>query len=361
MVLENSLDAAYRRNLHTNRYDYLSPVIEKLTGYTAEEFMSLDLETVLGMMHPLDRIGVRQELERGLAHEPSRKLEYRLKTRTGEYRWFSDNFNILGDEHGTPRYLVGTVRDITDRKQSEMALQMSEERFRKLLETAEEGIWIFDPKGIITFTNEALASMLGYSREELIGKSVFDLLHKEQWKLERQIAVRRRADQGARYDLHYTRRDGNELWATVVESRIRDDDGNSIGSIALFTDITERKRAEQAQAFSERRYRLALDSIPDMIMIFDRKMNLQYLNLAMRRQVGFTGTEFKSVSLREVWPEMHGILQPCLAASAETGAMQTADGAMNGTEKGQLVHATCIPVDENGIIREIIAIIHLVT
>ncbi len=120
VVLENSRDAAYRWNLQTKRYDYMSPVIEHILGFSAEEFTHLKIEELLERFHPDDRAYIRQMLQETLARDGAMgTLEFRFLSKDGQYRWLSDNLSVLGDAAGRPLYRVGILRDVTERKQVE--------------------------------------------------------------------------------------------------------------------------------------------------------------------------------------------------------------------------------------------------
>ena len=136
-VLENSLDAAYKRNLQTDEYDYLSPVFTRLTGYTLQEMKNLPIETVLGLIHPQDQAEVERVIARSNAGQSGAtyRVEYRFKHKDGRYRWFLDRFTFLRAADGQPLARIGSVGDISARKEIEAALQaehdLLEERVRE--------------------------------------------------------------------------------------------------------------------------------------------------------------------------------------------------------------------------------------
>ena len=120
-VLENSLDAAYRRNLQADRYDYMSPVIEQILGFSANEMAAMNIEEIMDRIHPDDRPPVEAELNNAVASGQG-LLVYRFHAKHGEYRWLEDRFTVICDPDGRPLYRSGIVRDVTDRKEAEEEL-----------------------------------------------------------------------------------------------------------------------------------------------------------------------------------------------------------------------------------------------
>ncbi|MGV8084171.1 MAG: PAS domain S-box protein [Coriobacteriia bacterium] len=131
-VLENSLDAAYRRDLCTDCYDYVSPVIETITGYTPEEFAALTMEEVFCHIHPDDVVLVSSAVAQA-DKEGRLSAEYRFRRKDGSYAWLADNAVVSDDGKGCPRYRSGVVRDITHHKQVEQDLHDSHLREAVLL------------------------------------------------------------------------------------------------------------------------------------------------------------------------------------------------------------------------------------
>ena len=130
-VLEQSVDIAYRRNVKTDCYDYLSPAIATITGYTVEEFSRISSADLLGYIHPEDHPAVMRRFEKFEQSRYGSKVgglfEYRLRCKDGTYRWMSDSGVLVIGNDGTPLYHVGVARDVTERKQMEEALRRSNE------------------------------------------------------------------------------------------------------------------------------------------------------------------------------------------------------------------------------------------
>lgn len=124
LIIEHSQSAFYRTNTATNRYDYMSPVIEKLSGYTPLELMDKPIEWLLERIHPMDlQIAIQGLNEVSSRSNVSVVIEYRFLCKDGQYRWFSDRCStILEDDDLDPQYRYGVVEDITKRKRLEEEL-----------------------------------------------------------------------------------------------------------------------------------------------------------------------------------------------------------------------------------------------
>ncbi|MBD1937019.1 PAS domain S-box protein [Microcoleus sp. FACHB-68] len=153
--------------------------------------------------------------------------------------------SVITNQMGAAIGIVGISVDITNRKQMEEALRQSEERFRRLVETMNEGLIICDANGLVTYVNEKFGAMLGYSPASLLGRHLLQFPHKNnQERLEEEIAKRQRGESSS-YELELTRKDGQQLFALVSSTPILDTDGKFQGAFAVFTDITDRKRYEE--------------------------------------------------------------------------------------------------------------------
>jgi PAS domain S-box-containing protein len=124
------------------------------------------------------------------------------------------------------------------------ALQESEQRFKQLVDVAQEGIWVADDRGVITYVNQRMADLLGYSNGSLLGRPVYDFIEADFRSGAKHTLSRRGSRPGQSQDLRFRRRDGTQLWGLVSSSPILGKDGALVGTVGMVTDITERKRAE---------------------------------------------------------------------------------------------------------------------
>jgi PAS domain S-box-containing protein len=196
------------------------------------------------------------------------------------------------------------ANDITERKKAEEALAESEQKYRTIVDTAAEGIAITKPEGNHIFVNNRLAQMLGYSTDELLKKSSFDLMSEEEQK--RQVSQMRKdlQDNQIQYrEFEFRRKDGSVFWVACNASPMFESDGKHVANIAMFSDITERKKAEEEIVVSEKRYRRLFETSQDGIMARDLEGRMIDCNQAYSRMLGYSKTELKTLSANDLLPE----------------------------------------------------------
>lgn len=236
-----------------NKLLYNSLGMEKIYHLPRRAFFE-DLNLWKEVTHPDDRMLVEaaeQETLRG----KSTRIEYRILRPSGEIRWLDEQTIPVFDEHGALVRLDGVVVDITERKQRQEALQESELRYRTLVERMNEGLLQVDNDDVIQFANDRFCEMLGYAREELIGKVGFEILLREEDRKFLQEQNRKRMQNvPSRYEIPLRKKTGELIWVHISASPLRDARGAVVGSIGVCTDITERKRSEEALRMSEQRF-----------------------------------------------------------------------------------------------------------
>jgi len=204
---------------------------------------------------------------------------------------------------GTPAGAVLTFQNITERKRAEEALRHSEARYRRIIETASEGIWMIDARNRTTFANQRMADMLGDTPEAMLGRPLFDFMDAEAQAGAQDHMQRQRLGLSAQHDFKFRRRDGSDLWAMLATSPIMDDEGRYIGALTMATDITERKRAESTLRTSEERYRILYEDNPSMYFTLDRNGTVLSVNRFGAEQLGFGVDELIGQSVLTVFHE----------------------------------------------------------
>ena len=136
------------------------------------------------------------------------------------------------------------LTDISERKYTEEKLCQSEEKFRNLIETANEGIGIVDADFKITYVNKKMKEMFGHSAEESIGRSIWDSMSEESKAIVKPNLEKKWQSFNESLEIKHLRKDGSLMWAQVNAKSLYDKDGKFSGALGMLTDITERKEAE---------------------------------------------------------------------------------------------------------------------
>src|SRR5436190_6727142 len=193
-------------------------------------------------------------------------------------------------------------QDITDRRQNEQTFRDSERRYREIVETANEGIWTLDDQAKITFVNRRMADLVGYLPEEMIGQRKWDFMFGEDVAAMKALFERRRqgvAEEVA--DIRFRHHDGREIWTLMAARPLHNGAGRFIGALDLFSDITERRRAEQALRDSEERFRTLADNIAQLAWMADETGRVFWYN---RRWFEYTGRTLEEMQ-GWGWQEVH--------------------------------------------------------
>lgn len=222
--------------------EYVSDNLRRF-GYDPQDFLEEKIRFA-DIVHGDDIERLRDEIN-GYAESDVEEYTqyYRVLTKDGEERWVEDQTSVVRDNQGNKIHNQGILIDITERRLAEEKLKKSEEKFRRIVETAGEGFVLMDQELKIVDVNNAYCQMIGYSREELKGRHVLDLatdefrsfmsanremfLSREQRNLEGEVVSK----------------DGRVIPVLIHGSTLRDDHGKAIGNMAFVTDMTEHKKA----------------------------------------------------------------------------------------------------------------------
>jgi len=164
-------------------------------------------------------------------------------------------------------------------------------RISTILETSNEGFWLVDNDEIIIDINPKMCSILGCTRDEALGKSVFRFLDIDNKAIIKREGKIRDSGKPSSYEITFTRDNGEEIPCIVHGSPYYDDDGKRIGSFAMVTDISDRKRSEMALKRSERKYRILFENSPSGIIFVDVKGNIRDLNSTILKILGSPSIE----------------------------------------------------------------------
>ncbi|MFM9964584.1 MAG: PAS domain S-box protein, partial [Planctomycetaceae bacterium] len=235
-----------------------------LYGFTADQPPSFD--AWIGRLHPEDRPRILARLDqmRTTVGDDRWDEEFRSVLPGGAVRWHNGLGLVERDATGAIRQMVGIDIDVTERKQAEEALRESEANYRTVIECASDGIFVTDAQGRYLDANTAGCRMLGYTREELLGLSVPDIVAPaQQARVAPELATLTVAETN-RQEWQFRRKDGTLFLGEGSGTRLPD--GRLLG---ILHDITERKRAESALRASEEKLKLAMRAAKMGTWLFD--------------------------------------------------------------------------------------------
>lgn len=249
-------DVIYRYDPKSNRYDFISPSFESQTGYSLEEIRANPSKFTKKITHPDDVDRVFKEVDDHIKKGPSGGpivTEYRVVRKDGKIIWVND---IKAVEFSPDRKIYrinGVVSDITERKRAEKLLQQSEYRYRTLIETIHDGVGITDLDENIIFANKGTCNIFSYSQEELTGMNLSQIIIKEEMDKIYKETQKRRNKEHSQYEVTIKRKDGQLRHIFLSASPFLDSNGNVIGTVGVFTDITDQKKTkEEKQQLKEK-------------------------------------------------------------------------------------------------------------
>lgn len=269
---------------------HMNPVAEQLTGQREAEAVGKPLTEVFHIVNeetheevenPVHRI-LREGQVVGLANHTL------LVSKDGTERPIADSGAPIRDKNGVISGVVLVFRDQSEERAAEQALRASEERYRAIFENAAVGIDVMEASGRYLQVNETLARMLGYTPEELRNLTVFDLTHPDDLELSRKKLheLVEGKEQTYRIEKRYRRKNGEVIWADVSVSAIREADGELKLTIAVISDITARKQAEEQM----RRNAVRLQALLDMVA-YSESGTEDFLSFALDQAVKLTKSE----------------------------------------------------------------------
>jgi diguanylate cyclase (GGDEF)-like protein/PAS domain S-box-containing protein len=249
---------------------YVGPSVEHLFGYTRDEVLGASAFTYVCPQY-VEKF--RERWEQAIAVSSGDvHVEFEAWHKDGTPRWVHARLtNLLSD--ADVRGVVLNIRDVTRRRQADIARADREQLHREILETAQEGVWAVGHDGRTLFANAKMAELLGTTTDDFSRQPVWEFFDTAARDVVRQHLPLRSQGISDHYELEVITGSGERRWLRVAGSPLHDSEGNHIGNLGMFADITHRRHLEQELA------RLALydslTSLPNRALLFDRLQRLQ--------------------------------------------------------------------------------------
>lgn len=220
-------------------------------------------------------------------------LEKRLIRKDGSIIWVNLSSSLVCERSGEPKYGLTVVEDIGDRKLAEKALQKSEERFRNLVETTSDWVWEVDENGVYTYASPKVSELLGYTVQELQGKTSFEFMPYREARRIANFYSQIVTVQEPFSCLKTTRRhkDGHLVVMETSGVPVFDSDGQFCGYRGISRDITDRKRIEEALKESQQKYQTLFEILPIGISITNEVGKIIEVNPVSEQLIGRATTE----------------------------------------------------------------------
>ena len=346
---------------------YTSPQIERLLGFTPEEWS--DPELWISRIHPDDRQRVLAATLRSSTTGEPFSMEFRYLAKDGHIVWVWDEAALLDrDERGRPRTFHGVLLDITKRKEAEAQASRSDQRFRALAEHIPAVIYSTDlhpelPDVSEPYVSPQIEDMLGYTPDEWLSAPDFWVQAVHPDDRERVLEAARRIERsGDAWSLEYRvmTKDGRAVWVNDRGRPLETDDAGLPRTVqGVLLDVTPRKRAEQELRDAERSYRMLVEQLPAVTYIElpagepSGPPHLVYISRQCERVLGYGPDELltdPSLLVRMVHPQDRDRVSELNARTRQSGETFDAEFRIQ-TKDGRLVwvHRRAeLAVDEEG-------------
>jgi PAS domain S-box-containing protein len=281
------------------RFVQVNQAFEHLLGYGPGE---LNGTAVADVTPDTSMKTTIEALQRLVDADQPQKYEKEYVRKDGKRVPVSVVADLYRDEKDALRGYFAFVSDISERVRSERALRASEDRFRRLYDEAPFGYHEIDGQGRILSINRTECEMLGYDREDLIGRNIVDLVAPEaREEASRAIAEKVRGTRPlVPFEREYVTHDGRHMIVLIEERYARDAVGRIVGIRSTVRDVTAARLTEAALVASERRVRALLEGIQDSVFVHDMDGRILEANSAACRRLGYTREEFLRLATRDI-------------------------------------------------------------
>ncbi len=274
---------------------YANQKFEKIFGYSSGELNGKPVIILNYSDNTKSAHDIHVELVNKITTYGNVTYEVHNVKKDGTPFWCRDTASVY--EHPVYGKVYVIIKaDITESKKTEEELRSSEKKYRELIELAQEGIWMIDEGGYTTFVNDKMCEMLGYTREEMRGQHLFSFMDETYLEICREKIERRKKGIKEQHEFKFLKKDGRKIYTLLTTSPVTDNKGNYKGALAFISDITQRKKAEEALKETMLKYQLLFESASSAIILLDSKtFEIREANKTCMSMYGYTREELLSM------------------------------------------------------------------
>ncbi|NOQ24706.1 MAG: PAS domain S-box protein [Bacteroidales bacterium] len=251
-LVENIPGVVYRCLMQDDwEMKFISKEIEAISGYPDSDFINNRVRSYGSVIHPDDTKDVVNYIEKEISLKKSFSFEYRIVDKEGKIKWVYEKGQAELDSNNKVKWLDGVILDITEQKKADQALQESKKLYEKLVVNQGEALVIVNNEDEFIFTNPAAYEIFGVPEGKLVGRNVKEFITDEYIREVSEQTEKRKIGAKSTYELEIKRPDNSKRFILVTASPEYNKENEIIGAFAIFRDITERKKTENALIESE--------------------------------------------------------------------------------------------------------------
>jgi PAS domain S-box-containing protein len=281
------------------RHIIANPACEAVLGLPPEEIVGLKMQElpVPPQLQKTWEARVREVLETGRTLDVEDAFEGPAGPRSHETRLLPER-----NERGEVVSVLIVIHDVSEHHRAERTLKESEERFRVTFEEAPIAMLLIGHEAHIGTCNVAACELLGYSPEELAGKTIFDITHPDDLELTREVSARifEQGEPNAVVEKRYLRKDGGVVWGRLSVSSVCDSERRFVHNVAQIVDITSLKQAEQALRERDELQRLVIEHANDLIVVVGLDFAIRLVSQSVRDSLGFEPEQLVGYNVGEL-------------------------------------------------------------
>lgn len=315
LLVENASEVFYQLQVTEDLKDwhvlFFSQQVEQLVGLSPAAFIN-DSALWRQAIHPDDLVNATNAMQEIIRTKQKKMRIYRLRNyKSDEYRWVEDQVVPLLDEQGRLIGFQGVMRDVTEREKNIEAIQSLKDQLQHYLEKSPTITYALNVQNytwIPKWKSENIQRILGYTVEESLDSAWWDTtIHPDDFKAAVANSQKLYENDTLIREYRFVRKDGSEIWIYDEMRLIRDKDGNPFEAVGSWTDITERKKMEEALLASEENLNSIINSAPFGALIYtleEDHLKFVEMNETAHQVLGMDSETLCGINLEGTFPAL---------------------------------------------------------